>query len=141
MHNHINKLNGFYKCHRFAAELACYLPKYEGRVNSMRGRGIMGKPSHMIAVAAIHKFIEFNFLLAIFIVNYFFYYIKFVLRRRGHSIKWLVGWGKDLRRFKHLIASEVVEDTKSKYTTILWGLYISLGYMILVAFIGTLVPW
>jgi hypothetical protein len=101
----------------------------------------MGKPSQIIVAAALNKFIEFNFLLAIFTVNYFLYYIKFVLRRKGHSIKWLVGWGKDLRRFKHLIKSEVVEDTKSKYTAMLWGLYISLGYLILIAFIGGLVTW
>lgn len=101
----------------------------------------MGKPSQIIVAATVNKFIEFNFLLAIFTVNYFLYYIKFVLRRKGHSIKWLVGWGKDLRRFKHLIEAEVVEDTKSKYTAILWGLYLSWGYLILVAVIAGLVAW
>lgn len=62
--------------------------------------------------------------------------IKRVLRSKGYSVGTIMSLVSDYYKFKNLIESEIDEEEREKYKTILFELHISFALLVLVIFIG-----
>ena len=62
--------------------------------------------------------------------------IKQALRRKGYRTNTILSLVSDYYEFKNLIESEIDEDERKKYKTILFELHFSFALLVLVVFIG-----
>ena len=62
--------------------------------------------------------------------------IKRVLRGKGHDVGTVMSLVSDYYKFKNLVESEIDEDEKKKYKTILFELHFFFALLVLVIFIG-----
>ena len=69
-------------------------------------------------------------------IAYFYLKIKGELRSKGYRVDKILSLGSDYYNFKNLIESEIDEEKRSKYKTILFGLRISFALLFLAVFIG-----
>lgn len=69
-------------------------------------------------------------------IAYFYLKIKRELRSKGCGADKILSLGSDYYDFKSLIESEIGEEERKKYKTILFGLRISFALLVLAVLIG-----
>ena len=62
--------------------------------------------------------------------------IKRALRSKGYKVNTTLSLVSDYYKFKNIIESEIDEDEKKKYRTILFELHFSFVLLVLILFIG-----
>ena len=62
--------------------------------------------------------------------------IKRALRSKGYGVNTALSLVSDYYKFKNIIESEIDEDEKKKYRTILFELHFSFVLLVLILFIG-----
>jgi len=80
--------------------------------------------------------LEFCLILPIVGIAYFYLKIKGALRSKGFGADKILSLGYDYYKFKSLIESEIDEEERKKYKTILLGLRISFALLVLAVLIG-----
>ena len=80
--------------------------------------------------------LELCLILPVVGIAYFYLKIKRELRSKGCGADRILSLGSDYYNFKSLIESEIDEDERKKYKTILLGLRITFALLVLSVFIG-----
>ncbi len=82
------------------------------------------------------EFVEFSLVLSIVSLNYFFLRMWHVLRGKWWRFSPTWRWPQDIANLRKLANTAESEKLRQECNTILWGLYVTAGYMLSVAVFG-----
>jgi hypothetical protein len=81
-------------------------------------------------------FVELSLLSSIVSLNYFFLRMWHILHGKWWRFSPTWRWPQDIAKLKQLAKTAESEKLRQECNTILWGLYVTVGYMLLVAVLG-----
>ena len=85
------------------------------------------------------NFFEIGIVISIGLLNYFLFYMKYCLFKKGMGVNWFFEWGSDYQRFKSLIETESDDELRQKYIGTVYGLKLTAAVLVIVAVAGVLI--
>jgi hypothetical protein len=86
------------------------------------------------------EFIETSLIICIVLLNYFFFRMWHLLHGKWWRMSPTWKWAKDIAQLKNLAKAADIEKLRQECNFVIWGLYFTAGYLLLVVIIDFALP-